>query len=368
MTVTNSKLFSPVKIGSVQLKHRVVMAPLTRVRASDQAVPGDLAIEYYSQRASDGGLIITEAAYIADEARGMATAPGLYTKEQLSQWTKIADAVHAKGGKIFAQLWAAGRTADPKVVGKVFGPSKDTYEGTEVNEMSEADIARYVEHYKQAAINSVAAGLDGVEIHGANGYLQSPSNKRTDSYGGSIENRFRFPLQVLNAVCEAIGADKVGIRTAPFTQFQGMREADPLSVFVPWTKAIIKAQPGLAYIHAVTGRDGITTEHHQADTLDPIRDALSGSGVQFLIAGSFNPETAKQQAQSTDDLVVFGRYFISTPDLPYRIANDLPINKYNRDTFYTQGPVGYTDYPEWSESLKKDTLVDFKKDEVEHFK
>ncbi|VTO81575.1 unnamed protein product [Fusarium graminearum] len=328
MTVEETaKLFTPAKVGNVELKHRVVLAPLTRLRADKTtAVPADFAAEYYAQRSSDGGLLVSEGTFIAEEAGGMSRVPGLYSQEQIAAWKAITDAVHAKGGYIFCQLWALGRVANPNVVPNIWSAGSKPFEAKgaaslpKLTTMTEADIDRFVGHYRQAALNAIEAGFDGVELHGANGYLidqflQTNSNDRTDSYGGSLENRFRFPLRVLNAVCDAIGPERVGIRMSPFSRFQGMREADPLSVFVPWAKAIVKAQPSLAFIHAVEpriegGSDSPDSHLKTDDTLSPVRDVVSSSNVKFIVAGGFTPETAVKHANQTDDLVGFGRYFI----------------------------------------------------------
>ncbi|KAF4472073.1 nadph2 dehydrogenase [Fusarium albosuccineum] len=331
MTVSKpTKLFSPIKVGAVDLQHRVVLAPLTRRRADRAtAVPADFAAEYYAQRASTGGLLISEGTFIAEEAGGMSHVPGIYSKEQIEAWKRITDAVHANGGFIFCQLWALGRVANPKLVNTVWSAGSKPFvpEGAasahpppELTVLTESDIDRFVGHYRQAALNAIEAGFDGVEIHGANGYLvdqflQSNSNDRTDSYGGSVENRLRFPLRVLNAVSDAIGPERVGIRMSPFSPFQGMREADPLSVFVPWAKAIVKAQPSLAFVHAVepraAGSQDVPEHLRKAeDTLTPIREVLNEAGIKFIVAGGYLPEAALKHASETDDLVAFGRYFI----------------------------------------------------------
>ncbi|KAF5026844.1 hypothetical protein F66182_1038 [Fusarium sp. NRRL 66182] len=342
MTVSKiTKLFSPIKVGVAELQHRVVLAPLTRRRANKEtAIPADFAVEYYSQRATR-----------------------IYSKEQIAEWKAITDAVHAKGGYIFCQLWALGRTADPRIVPTVWSAGSIPWTGAGAFSsvkpenfaiLTESDLDRFVGHYRQAALNAVEAGFDGVEIHGANGYLvdqflQSNTNDRTDSYGGSLENRFRFPLRVLNAVVDAIGPERVGIRMSPFSSFQGMREADPLSVFVPWAEAIVKAQPSLAFVHAVEPRaegasDAPANLQKPEDTLTPIRDVLNGAGVNLIVAGGFTPESAIEHASETDDLVAFGRHFIPNPDLPARIKNGWPLTEYDRSSFYTPGEKGYSDY------------------------
>ncbi|KAM0205124.1 hypothetical protein ACHAQI_009487 [Fusarium lateritium] len=359
----STKLFSSVKVGNVELKHRVVLAPLTRLRADKStAVPATYAAEYYAQRSSDGGLLVSEGTFIAHEAGGMSRVPGIYSPEQIAAWKVITDAVHAKGGYIFCQLWALGRVADPRLVPHVWSAGSKPFnaKGSAAAEppakfttMTESDIDRFVGHYRQAALDSIEAGFDGVELHGANGYLidqflQTNSNDRTDSYGGSLENRFRFPLRVLNAVSDAIGPERVGIRMSPFSRFQGMRETDPLSVFVPWAKAIIEAQPSLAFIHAVEprisgGSDEAAHLPKPDDTLEPVREIVSNSGVKFIVAGGFTPETAVKHANKTEDLVGFGRYFIPNPDLPARIQNGWPLTKYDRSLFYTPDEKGYTE-------------------------
>ncbi|KAF5647139.1 NADPH2 dehydrogenase [Fusarium sp. NRRL 52700] len=342
-----TKLFTPVKVGKVELQHRVVLAPLTRRRADETtAVPAPYAPEYYAQRASSGGLLISEGTFIAQEAGGMSRVPGLYSQEQIAAWKTITNAVHAKGGFIFCQLWALGRVANPKIVPHVWSAGSVPFD---------AKGTGFVGHYRQAALNAIEAGFDGVEIHGANGYLidqflQTNSNNRTDSYGGTLENRFRFPLKVLNAVCEAIGSNRVGIRMSPFSRFQGMRETEPLAVFAPWAEAIIKAQPSLAFIHAVEPRiEGGSDSPHKVleknEDLTPIRKIVNSSEIKFIVAGGYTPDTAVMHAAQTDDLVAFGRFFIPNPDLPARIQNGWPLTKYDRSLFYTPDEHGYTDYP-----------------------
>ncbi|KAM5348268.1 hypothetical protein ACJ41O_008092 [Fusarium nematophilum] len=369
MTVQKTtRLFTPIRVGAVNLQHRVVLAPLTRRRADrETAVPAGFAAEYYAQRASPGGLLISEGTFIAEEAGGLSHVPGIYSKEQILAWKGITDAVHDKGGYIFCQLWALGRVANPKIVSTVWSPGSkpfvpagaaSTDPPPNFTVLTESDIDRFVGHYRQAATNAIEAGFDGVEIHGANGYLidqflQSNSNDRTDSYGGSLENRLRFPLRVLNAVSDAIGPERVGIRMSPFSRFQGMRETDPLALFIPWADAIVKDQQSLAFVHAVEPRaDGSsdTPEHLRKaeDTLAPIREILNGAGVKFIVAGGFLPETAVKHASENDDLVAFGRHFIPNPDLPARIENGWPLTKYDRSLFYTQDQVGYTDYPAYN--------------------
>ncbi|WVQ86167.1 hypothetical protein IAT38_008335 [Cryptococcus sp. DSM 104549] len=363
MTIQTSKLFEPITIGATNLKHRVVLAPLTRNRVSQKTgVISDLAAQYYAQRTTDGGLLISEATVVAEEAKGYDFVPGIYSSEQIAAWKKVTDAVHAKGGVIYSQLWSVGRVGYPTNVPKVFAPSAIPADGCtpDLTPMTVEDIDRFVGHYRQAALNAVEAGFDGVELHFANGYLldtfiQSISNQRTDDYGGSLENRFRFPLRVLSAVSSVIGASRVGVRISPFSRFQSMREAEPLATFVPFTKAILEAQPDLAFVHGVdkriVGNDDLTDDRVLAsDSLDEIREVVKklGKSTAFIIAGSFAPESAKEHAEKYDDLIAFGRYFISNPDLPQRIKNGWPLKAYHRPTFYTQTAEGYTDFPEYT--------------------
>ncbi|WWD20912.1 hypothetical protein CI109_105390 [Kwoniella shandongensis] len=381
MTIApQTKLFTPISAGSLDLKHRIVMAPLTRMRAEKgTGVQLDRSANYYTQRATDGGLIISEATFIHEEARGYEFVPGIYSPEQIAGWKKVTDGVHSKGGKIFCQLWALGRVADPSISPVIYSAGSIPDDGTDLNGnkiptptlhiMTEDDITRFVGHYAQAAKNAVEAGFDGVEIHGANGYLldqflQNNSNDRTDSYGGSLSNKFRFPLAVLNAVCAAIGPSRVGIRMSPYSRFQGMREPKPLDTFVPWTRAILTAQPQLAYVHATEGRaqGAVDTPEHlidDVDTLQPIREVVQelGDGTRFVVAGGFLPDSAKEHAEKYgDDLVAFGRYFISNPDLPRRVENGWPLKKYQRETFYTQSEEGYVDFPEYKALEQDDAL------------
>ncbi|KAJ3541554.1 hypothetical protein NM208_g4546 [Fusarium decemcellulare] len=358
-----SNLFKPIKVGAIELKHRVVLAPLTRGRADASAVPAPYAATYYSQRATPGGLLITEGTFIAHEGAGKAFSPGIYSRQQIETWKDITEAVHTKGGYIFCQLWALGRMAEPDLVPAVYSPGSQPFideNATSIERpakfatMTESDIDRFVHHYRQAAINAIEGGFDGIELHGANGYLldqflQSNSNDRVDQYGGSVENRLRFPLKVVNAVCDAIGPERVGVRMSPFTRFQGMREAEPLELFIPWAQAIVDAQPSLAYVHAIEPRadDSMDTPGHLGkveDTLAPIRQVVASAGVRFIVAGGYTPETALEHTRKTDDLVAFGRHFIPNPDLPERIKNGWPLTKYDRPGFYEGNEVGYIDY------------------------
>ncbi|WVQ75199.1 hypothetical protein IAR50_004810 [Cryptococcus sp. DSM 104548] len=360
-----SKLFAPTTVGSLELDHRIVLAPMTRFRGKEEGVPSADHITYYEQRATKGGLLISEGVFISKEAGGYNAVPGIYSKEQLEAWKPVTAAVHAKGGKIAAQLWALGRVTDPSNVDKVFAPSDVPFaEGPQtLHVMTEEDIDRFVENYAQAARNAIEAGFDAVEAHFANGYLvdqfiQSVSNKRTDSYAAST---FKFPLRILDAVIAAIGAERVGFRISPFNTFQGMREAKPLDTFVPLINKVFDAHSNLAFVHAVEPRaDGFELKDDVGeDTLDPIRQIVKakGNGTKFIVAGGYTPEKAIAHADATDDLIAIGRYFISNPDIVERIKNNHPLFAYNRDTFYSPGPAGYTDYLEYN-AIKQDHAAD----------
>jgi N-ethylmaleimide reductase len=362
-------LFSPVKIGPYQLQHRLVMAPLTRMRAEKPALsPRPLNAEYYAQRATPGGLIIAEASPVVATGFGNPGVPGIYTDAQIAGWRKVVDAVHAKGGIIFLQLWHVGRvshssfqpggalpvapsavaistefkamTADGKVV---------DYETPRALETSE--IPAMIDAYRQGAKNALKAGFDGVEIHGANGYLieqflQSRSNLRTDQYGGSIENRVRFLMEVMQAAIEVWGADRVGVRLSPYGIANGSGEADPMPLYGHAIKSLDKL--GLAYLHFIEPRSsgaGRAEVNHQnvPSAMVLYRPMWSG---KLITAGGFTGEAADAAiAAGHADAIAFGRIFISNPDLPRRLQHGYPLTPYNRATFYGGEEKGYTDYP-----------------------
>jgi len=384
MSLSNasSRLFSPVALStSISLAHRIVLAPLTRYRSTkNEHVPhADLMTEYYGQRASaKGTLLITEATAIAQKAGGYEHIPGIWSQDQIREWKKVTDAVHAKGSYIYLQLWALGRTANPKtlqlegnhdVVSASNIPHPD---GAVPRPLSKPEITEYVSLFAQAAQNAVeGAGFDGVEIHSANGYLpdqfiQDVSNHRTEEYGGSIENRARFVLEIIEAVTKRVGPERVGIRFSPWSAFQGMKMANPVPQFSYIISHLAANYPSLSYIHLVesraTGAEGDVTLPEES--LDFARAIWKKTGRPFLSAGGFTPANAldhfsrNDTATSNDvdlkenELVVFGRWFISNPDLVKRIKKGLPLTPYNRHTFYTpENPEGYIDYP-FSEDSK----------------
>lgn len=359
-------LFENWSIGPIDLKHRVVLAPLTRVRADlDTRDPIDLMGEYYEQRTSDGGLIITEATYISEKSGAHPGAPGLYTSEHVTKWKRIVDRVHAKGGKIVVQLWASGWTNDGKAgIPIVSAGDRPMAEGKPApHALTEEEIQEYIKDHVESAKMAMEAGFDGIELHGAHGYLinqffSTNANNRTDRWGGSLENRARFGLEILKATSAAIGAGRVGMRLSPFATAQGVYTDESPAEHLEIFKMIKGAVPDLGYLHVVEPRGdpgklaGWANEfaaHDVKETLEPYREVLQGTGIQFLSAGGYTPELAKETAEKYGGGVVFGRLFISNPDLPERIKNNWPLQKYDRPTFYSRGEKGYTDYGFYSQ-------------------
>ncbi len=361
------KLFSPLDIGELTLKHRIVMAPLTRMRASVPGYcPNKMMAEYYSQRASDGGLIISEAALVSEGGRGAPNTPGIYSDEQITGWRRVTDAVHAKGGRMVAQLWHMGRLShslyqpdgnapfapsDIRADVDVLLPDR-TKEPCPVPRAIETQaIPELINSYVQAASNAVDAGFDGVEIHAANGYLleqflQTRSNQRTDDYGGSIENRCRLVIEIARAVTDEIGNDRTGIRLSPFGIANDSGEENPEPLYNYLVSELDKL--GLAYLHLIEPRAsgaGQKDVDHK-DVPSAARLYRSKWSNAMITAGNFTGETAsKWVEEGVADAIAFGRYFISNPDLPARIQHGYPLNPYDRSTFYTLGEKGYLDYP-----------------------
>ncbi|KAH6652429.1 hypothetical protein BKA67DRAFT_520451 [Truncatella angustata] len=359
--MSSSRLFSPLKLGNVTLEHRIAMAPLTRFRADENHVPLPFVKEYYAQRASvPGTLIVSEATLVSKEAGTYSNVPGIYSKEQVSAWKEITDAVHEKKSFIYMQLWALGRVADPEASRAegvtIKSASAIPEEGKPApKEMTQEDIKNFVAYYAQAARNAIEAGFDGVEIHGANGYLidqftQDNSNQRTDSYGGSIENRSRFAIEVSAAVVDAVGADNVGIRLSPWSPFQGMRMTDPVPQFTDVVNKLKALK--LAYLHLVESRISGNAESEATEKVDFAIEAWNNTSP-ILLAGGFTADSAREAAEEYKDrdvVIVFGRYFISTPDLPFRVQKGIELTPYDRNKFYNAGEKdGYTTYPFSSE-------------------
>jgi N-ethylmaleimide reductase len=358
-----SMLLSPVKLGPYELSHRVVMAPLTRMRSKPGDIPGDLMVEYYSQRASEGGLIIAEATPVSIRGYGYAYAPGIYSDRQIEGWRRVTDAVHAKSGRIILQLWHVGRQShtglQPNGDSPV-APSAIPAEGHAYSKNGEVpfstpralelhEIPAIVEEFSAGAERARRAGFDGVEIHGANGYLpdqflQDGSNKRTDEYGGPIENRARFLLEVTKGAISVWGADRVGVRIAPSGTYGSMSDSSPAATFGYVTEQLDRL--GVGYLHVIEPR--IKGIELVADGQAPVAaQHLRPKFSRALIAaGGFTKDTAEAILEAGHaDLVAFGRYFISNPDLPERFRRGLSLNPYDRATFYGGDRHGYTDYP-----------------------
>lgn len=358
-----STLFSPSQIGPYALSHRLVLAPLTRMRSGQNDIPNELMVEYYAQRASAGGLLIAEATPVSIRGNGYHGAPGIYADEQIAGWKKVVDAVHAKGGRIFLQLFHAGRQShrDLQPGGDApLAPSAVSFDGlahtrsgwqpaSAPREMSLDEIKLAIDEFHQGAQRALAAGFDGVEIHGANGYLvdqfiQDGSNHRSDAYGGSVANRVRFLLEVTQAAAAVFGANRVGVRLAPSGSFGGMSDSNPIATF-SYAAEQLNAL-GLAYLHIIEPRvagSQVVEEGAAPIASRALRKVFSGP---IIAAGGFDAVTAAAALQDGDaDLIAFGRDFIANPDLPHRVRHDLPLNAYNRDTFYGGDHRGYTDYP-----------------------
>ncbi|PKK51293.1 hypothetical protein CI102_3894 [Trichoderma harzianum] len=347
-----SKLFTPLKVGRVELAHRIAMAPMTRFRADDNHVPLPTVKEYYAQRtAVPGSLAITEATFITQRAGGYKNVPGIYTQEQIDAWKEIVDAVHEQGSYIYLQLWALGRSAKAEVLKEESGDdlvsASDIPEanGGKPRPLTEEEILGYIQDYVQASKNAIAAGFDGVEIHGANGYLleqfiQQITNKRTDAWGGSIENRARFALEVTKAVVAAIGADRTGIRFSPFADFIGDLDYDPVPQYIYLVEQLKPLN--LAYIHFVESRE-------KGNDLSPIIKAYGNAGP-VMVAGGFQLESSKkavdEEYKDYDVVVAIGRPYTSNPDLPFRFKQGIELVPYQRETFFTPKlDKGFHDFP-----------------------
>ena len=363
-----SKLHSAVKIGPYEFSHRVVLAPLTRMRAENGAKPGPLMAEYYEQRATEGGFLIGEATIAAPNGNGYLGAPGLYDDSQIAGWKLVTNAVHAKGGRIFLQLYHAGRQSNSQLQpggGAPVAPSAVLHGGVAYTEagwipntpsraLTIPEITELVESFRTAAIRGKEAGFDGVELHGANGYLfdqflQDGSNKRTDIYGGSFENRARFLMEVTQAVISVWGNDRVAVRLGPSGTWGDMSDSNPEALFTYVAEELAKLN--LAYLHLIEPRvlGNVDDESKNPDAVAAqlIRQHYKGT---IIAAGGFKGHTAEAILQAGDaDLVAFGRDFIANPDLPERLRLQLPLNPYDRPSFFGGTEIGYTDYPFYSD-------------------
>jgi N-ethylmaleimide reductase len=361
-------LFDPVQAGSLQLPNRIVMAPLTRNR-SPNAVPPAIVAEYYAQRAS-AGLLITEGTAVSRQGQGYADVPGLYGTEQLDGWKRVTAAVHARGGRIVTQLWHVGRVShvdlqeggQPPVAPSAIAAKTKTYlikdgvggfvDTSAPRALDAAEIPGIVRDFRVAARNAVdTAGFDGVEIHGANGYLldqfmKTGANKRTDDYGGSIENRARLMLEVVRAVAEEVSGGRTGLRISPVTPANDIVDEDPQPLFEYLVRQL--APLNLAYIHVIEGATGGPREvegrpFDYAALKKAYRDA--GGKAAWMVNNGYDGELATEAVAEGDDLVAFGKLFIANPDLVRRLREKAPLNEPDRKTYYGGGAQGYTDYP-----------------------
>jgi len=359
-----TKLFEPYKLGPLTLPNRLVMAPLTRNRAVAGLVPNPLATEYYGQRAS-AGLLITEASQVSQQGQGYQDTPGIYSREQVAGWRKVTDRVHAREGRIFIQIWHVGRVSHTSLQpdnGAPVAPSAirakgKTFVGGIFTEISEPralaleEIPGIIESFRRGTANALAAGFDGVEIHGANGYLldqfaKDGTNKRTDAYGGSIENRARLMLEIANVVAAEAGPERTGIRISPVTPANDVSDSHPQPLFdyiVDHLNAL-----KLVYIHVIEGATGGPRDIAPFD-YGSLRNRFKGA---YIANNGYDFELAnKVLAANAADLIAFGKPFIANPDLVERLKSGAPLNVPDKATFYGGGARGYTDYPALGEAL-----------------
>ncbi len=355
--MSHNDLFAPIRLGALTLPNRIVMAPLTRNRALDGNVPGPLTVTYYRQRAS-AGLIITEASPVCAEGHGYPRTPGIHSAAQVAGWRAVTDAVHAEGGRIFLQLWHVGRISHPSlqpngaapVAPSALQPAGQVWTGSGLQDyvtpraLARDELPGIVAAYRQAAVNARAAGFDGVEVHGANGYLldqflRSATNRRDDDYGGPVGNRARLLLEVMDAVIEVFGADRVGVRLSPENRFNDISDADPQATF---GYVVDRLSPlGLAYLHVLEG--DMTGQSAPGFDYGALRRAFAGP--YMANCGYDRSRALAAVAGGEADLIAFGRAFIANPDLPARLAADAPLNEADTKTFYAGEEKGYIDYP-----------------------
>src|SRR6202020_1134478 len=355
---TSSKLFEPFKLGPITLPNRLVMAPLTRNRAVTGMVPSPLAVEYYGQRAS-AGLFITEASQVSQQGQGYQDTPGIYSREQVAGWRKVTERVHARGGRIFIQIWHVGRISHTSLQpneGAPVAPSAirakgKTYVGGTFADVSEpralelAEIPGIIESFRRGAANALEAGFDGVEIHGANGYLldqfaKDGSNKRTDAYGGSIENRAKLMLEVSRTVVAEVGAGRPGIRISPVTPANDISDSNPQPLFDHIVDHLNALK--LVYIHVIEGATGGPRDVAPFDYRS-LRNRFKGA---YIANNGYDFELANKALSANEaDLIAFGKLFISNPDLVERFKRGATLNAFDKATFYGGNAKGYTDYP-----------------------
>lgn len=353
-------LFDAINIGDLRLSNRIVMAPLTRNRADVNGdCPNELMALYYAQRAS-AGLIISEGAQISPQGKGYAWTPGIYSPQQIDGWRKVTDAVHAQQGRIFIQLWHVGRISHPSlqpdgkspVAPSAIAAKAHVFDGKGFVEtptphaLEHDEIKEIIEDYRLAAIHAKSAGFDGVELHGANGYLidqflRDQSNQRNDSYGGSVENRTRFLLEVLSALTDVWPSKRIGVRLSPFSTFNSASDSNPQETF---SYVISKINEfNLGYLHLVEGETGGSRELPKGGNIAKLRSHFDGI---YIANNGYNYELAQTQLDcDAADLIAFGKAFISNPDLVERLRIGAPLTIADQNTFYGGGAEGYTDYP-----------------------
>ncbi len=368
---SSNRLFEPYELGDLTLPNRIVMAPLTRNRAGEDNAPTDMNTAYYSQRAS-AGLIITEATQVSSQGQGYPDTPGIHSQEQVEGWKRVTDAVHDAGGRIFLQLWHVGRISHSsyhdgknpvapssiKPDGKVMKPNFEEVPFETPRKLETGEVAGVVDQYREGARNARQANFDGVEIHAANGYLidqflRSGTNRRTDRYGGSVENRTRFLKEVVQAVTEVWDPGRTGVRFSPLSDFNDMSDSDPENTFQ--RAAEVADEQDLTYVHLVE------PDHPKPPIIDdevgPVFRTIRSSFDGTLVANSNYDTESAERAIELDyaQLIAFGRAFLANPDLPRRIREDLPINVPKQETFYGGDERGYTDYPTWEKLQRNET-------------
>ncbi|WP_250481726.1 alkene reductase [Caballeronia sp. NCTM5] len=362
------RLFSPLKVGPFNLEHRVVMPPLTRMRASADGVPSPFAAVYYGQRATEGGLIIGEATQISRQGQGYPQTPGIFTAAQVAGWQEVTRAVHEKGGVMFLQLWHVGRISHsslqengalpvaPSAVrpaGNAFTPSFGRVPFETPHALEVVEIQKIISDYRNAAAHAKEAGFDGVEVHGANGYLlqqflEDKTNRRIDSYGGTVENRARLLFEVLDAVAEVWPIERIGVRLSPYCQVGDIEDSNPEELYSYVTERLSVER--ISYLHLIesqtswaTASAGSVKGPSLASVASLFRPHFTGP---IIASGGFSPDSAEEALKAdTVDMIAFGRPFIANPDLPRRLQLGAALNLADSSTFYGGGEKGYTDYP-----------------------
>ncbi|MGA3241810.1 MAG: alkene reductase [Bryobacteraceae bacterium] len=367
MTTSTASLLTPLRLGSIELRNRIVMAPLTRMRAGPGHIPTALNGEYYGQRAS-AGLIISEGTAISAQAQGYPAAPGIYTAEQVAAWRRVTDAVHFRGGRMVMQIAHNGRNSHssfmpdggPPVAPSAIPPNlpgfTDDFRQVPIETpraLGTEEVNAIVKDFRSASINAMEAGFDGVEIQGANShlvdqFLEDGSNLRTDEYGGSIENRSRFLLEIVDDVAAAIGPNCLGVRLSPFGHYGGIQDSQALELFTYAIRSL--GQRRIAYLHLIEGRGseiGLADELH-TDARNNAELFHSMFQGPLISAAAYTPASGAETIEKGHaDAIAFGRSFIANPDLVERIAGGYPLTPYDRSTFYGGGARGYTDYDTW---------------------